>query len=73
MVINEPLVVGTSRLVWVWAIKQHIMVLMCAVNVVVRLICEMCALLRLSVFEEGKFIVLWPLNIHILFSPVRDD
>jgi hypothetical protein len=57
---------------WVWAIKQHVTVRMCAVNVVVRLICEMCALLRLSVFEEVKFIVLWSLNIHIL-SPVRDD
>lgn len=42
------------------------MVRMCAVNVVVRSICEMCALLRVSVFEMVKFIVLWSLNIHIL-------
>jgi len=41
------------------------MLRVCAVNVVVRLICEMCALLRLGVFERVKFIVL-SLNIHIL-------
>jgi hypothetical protein len=51
---------------WIWAIKQHVMMRMCAVNVVVRLIYEMCALLRLSVYKEVKFIVLWSLNIHIL-------
>jgi len=38
----------------------------------VRLICVMCALFRLSVYEEVKFVVLWSLNIHIL-QPVRDD